>query len=237
MLSYKPAMIIDLVNLKFSYAEQSSSRVIDIPSWSLSAGEHTLIHGSSGSGKSTLLNILNGLLSVDSGHVKVLGQRIDEMTNRQRDTFRANNIGYVFQQFNLIPYLDAIDNIQLANYFSKSKSISKSTITTEIETLLQTLNIAEKDWKKPVRALSIGQQQRIAIARALINKPTLIIADEPTSSLDQENSDAFMKLLMALVDKHEITLLFVSHDVSLSHYFSRIELLSDINHARNLHAN
>ncbi len=165
-------MIIDLVNLKFSYAEQSSSRVIDIPSWSLSAGEHTLIHGSSGSGKSTLLNILNGLLSVDSGHVKVLGQRIDEMTNRQRDTFRANNIGYVFQQFNLIPYLDAIDNIQLANYFSKS--VSKSSLTKEIKTLLQSLNIPEKDWKKPVRTLSIGQQQRIAIARALINKPTLI---------------------------------------------------------------
>lgn len=235
MLSYKPVMIIDLVNLKFSYAEQPSSCVIDIPSWSLSAGEHTLIHGSSGSGKSTLLNILNGLLSVDCGHVKVLDQRIDEMTNRQRDTFRANNIGYVFQQFNLIPYLDAIDNIQLANYFSKA--VSQSSLSKEIKTLLQSLNIPEKDWKKPVRTLSIGQQQRIAIARALINKPTLIIADEPTSSLDQENSDAFMKLLMALVNKHEITLLFVSHDVSLSHYFSRIELLSDINHAGNLHAN
>lgn len=228
-------MIIDLANLKFSYPEQPSFRVLDIPSWSLSAGEHTLIHGSSGSGKSTLLNILNGLLSVDGGHVKVLGQRIDEMTNRQRDTFRANNIGYVFQQFNLIPYLNAVDNIQLASYFSKS--ISKPTLTTEIKALLQTLNIPEKDWRKPVRALSIGQQQRIAIARALINKPALLIADEPTSSLDQENSDAFMKLLMALVDKHKITLLFVSHDISLSHYFSRIESLSDINHAGNLHAN
>lgn len=220
-------MIIDLANLKFSYPEQPNMPVLDIPSWSLSAGEHTLIHGLSGSGKSTLLNILNGLLSADSGDVKVLGQHIDKMTNRQRDTFRANNIGYVFQQFNLIPYLDAIDNIQLANYFSKSAS--KPSLAKEIKALLQTLNIPERDWRKPVRNLSIGQQQRIAIARALINKPTLLIADEPTSSLDKKNSDAFMKLLMTIVDAHEITLLFVSHDISLSLYFKRVESLSDIN--------
>ncbi len=228
-------MLINLANLRFSYPEQPNLLVLDIPSWSLSSGEHTLIHGLSGSGKSTLLNILNGLLSVVSGHVTVLGQDIDQMTNRQRDTFRANNVGYVFQQFNLIPYLDAIDNIQLASYFSKS--VSKASLSKEIKILLQTLNIPEKDWSKPIRKLSIGQQQRIAIARALINKPTLLIADEPTSSLDQENSDAFMQLLMSIVDKHEITLLFVSHDISLSHYFTRVESLSDINQVENVDAN
>ncbi len=230
-------MTINLSNLRFSYPEQSHLLVLDIPSWSVSAGEHTLIYGSSGSGKSTLLNILNGLLSVNSGHVKVLGQHLNKMTSRQRDNFRSNNIGYIFQQFNLIPYLNAIDNIQLASYFSKSKSKSKFSLNEEIKALLKTLNLQEKDWNKPVRSLSIGQQQRIAIARALINKPTLLIADEPTSSLDQENRDSFMALLMSIVEENNITLLFVSHDMSLSHYFTRVESLNDINQIECEHAN
>jgi putative ABC transport system ATP-binding protein len=228
-------MTINLSNLQFSYPEQSHLLVLDIPFWSLLAGEHTLIYGSSGSGKSTLLNILNGLLSVNSGHVNVLGQHLNKMTSRQRDTFRANNIGYIFQKFNLIPYLNAIDNIQLASYFSKS--ISKSSLNEEIKALLKILNMPEKDWNKPVRTLSIGQQQRIAIARALINKPTLLIADEPTSSLDQENRDSFMALLMSIVEQNNITLLFVSHDMSLSHYFTRVESLNEINQIECEHAN
>ena len=220
-------MAIHLKDILFSYPEQPDVAVINIPSWSLPTGESTLIYGSSGSGKSTLLNILNGLLTVNTGHVKVLDQHLEKMTNRQRDKFRANNIGYVFQQFNLIPYLDAIDNIRLASYFSNS--ISKTSLNKEINTLLKTLNMPEKDWKKPVRHLSIGQQQRIAIARALINKPTLLIADEPTSSLDQKNRDSFMTLLMSIVKAHNITLLFVGHDMSLSPYFTRVESLSEIN--------
>ena len=228
-------MTINLSNLQFSYPKQPHSLVLDIPSWSLATGEHTLIYGSSGSGKSTLLNVLNGLLSVNTGIVKVLDQHLEKMTSRQRDKFRANNIGYVFQQFNLIPYLDAIDNIRLASYFSKS--VSKSALNKEIIALLKTLNMPETDWKKPVRTLSIGQQQRIAIARALINKPALLIADEPTSSLDQENRDSFMALLMSIVKDNCITLLFFSHDMSLSHYFTRVESLSDINRVECLHAN
>jgi putative ABC transport system ATP-binding protein len=228
-------MTINLSNIRFSYPEQSNSLLLDIPSWSLSAGEHTLIYGSSGSGKSTLLNIFNGLLSVNSGHVKVLGQHLNKMTSRQRDNFRANNIGYIFQQFNLIPYLNAVDNIQLASCFSKSKS--KSSLNEEIKALLKTLNLPEKDWNKPVRSLSIGQQQRIAIARALINKPTLLIADEPTSALDQENRESFMALLMSIVKESNITLLFVSHDMSLSRYFTRVESLNDINKIECVHAN
>ena len=228
-------MAINLSNLRFSYPEQSNLLVLDIPSWSLSAGEHTLVYGSSGSGKSTLLNILNGLLSVNSGHVKVLDQHLNKMTSRQRDNFRANNISYIFQQFNLIPYLNAVDNIQLASCFSKSKS--KSSLNEEIKALLKTLNLPEKDWNKPVRSLSIGQQQRIAIARALINKPTLLIADEPTSALDQENRESFMALLMSIVKESNITLLFVSHDMSLSRYFTRVESLNDINKIECVHAN
>lgn len=226
-------MAIHLKDILFSYPEQPDVAVINIPSWTLATGESTFIYGSSGSGKSTLLNILNGLLPVNTGHVQVLDQHLEKMTNRQRDKFRANNIGYVFQQFNLIPYLDAIENIKLASYFSNSTS----SLNKEIIILLKSLNMPEKDWKKPVRQLSIGQQQRIAIARALINKPKLLIADEPTSSLDQQNSDSFMALLTSIVKEHHITLLFVSHDMSLSQYFSRVESLSEINQVEALHVN
>lgn len=228
-------MAINLTNLRFNYPQQSNSLVLNIPTWSVNAGEHAFLYGDSGSGKSTLLNVLTGLLTVNSGDVVVLGQRIDKMTNRQRDHFRANNIGYVFQQFNLIAYLDAIENVRLASYFAKS--VSKPSLMTDITTLLSSLNIPEKDWKKPVSQLSIGQQQRIAIARALINKPTLLIADEPTSALDQNNRETFMTLLMSIAKNNNITLLFVSHDMSLSRYFTRVESLSDINQGECIHVN
>jgi putative ABC transport system ATP-binding protein len=226
-------MAINLSNIHFSYPSPPNVPLLRIPSWSLAKGENTFIHGPSGSGKSTLLGVLNGLLLPNQGQVSVLGQRLDNITSRQRDKFRANNIGFIFQQFNLIPYLNAVDNIQLANYFSQSSS--KSTSIDKVKTLLTTLNMSEKNWDKPVRTLSIGQQQRIAIARALINSPKLLIADEPTSSLDKNNTDSFMALLMSTVAKNNTTLLFVSHDMSLSHYFNKVESLNEINQVDNLH--
>ena len=229
MVLGKEIMVINLSNLRFSYPEKPDVSVLDIPSWSVNATEQVFIHGPSGGGKSTLLSILNGLILPDKGEVSVLGQRLDKMTGHQRDTFRANNIGVVFQQFNLIPYLNAIDNIQLASYFSKSSS--NTSLFTEIKALLVRLNLPEKDWTRPIRQLSIGQQQRIAIARALINKPKLLIADEPTSSLDQKNREAFMTMLMSIVKDNGITLLFVSHDIALARYFNRVESLNDINDA------
>lgn len=220
-------MAIELSNVHFHYPDQPSQRVLDIPSWSLPDGEQAFIHGPSGSGKSTLLSLLSGLLKPSDGQVTILGQHLNEMTQRKCDQFRAENIGYVFQQFNLIPYLNAFDNILLASQFSKHK---KSTILKdEISTLLNGLNIDETHWYKPTYHLSQGQNQRVAIARALINKPKLLIADEPTSSLDAANRDAFMKLLMPIVENENMTLLFVSHDLSLSHYFNRVESLNDIN--------
>ena len=220
-------MAINLSNVYFSYPEQSKVPIINITAWSITTGEHVFIYGPSGGGKSTLLGLLSGILSANKGEVNIHGQRLDKMTNRQRDKFRAQNIGYVFQQFNLIPYLDAIDNIQLAQHFAQSTS--KASLHKEIKALLTRLNLPEKDWYKPVRTLSIGQQQRIAIARALINKPTLLIADEPTSSLDHNNRDNFMTLLISIVKDNGITLLFVSHDMSLSHYFNRVESFNNIN--------
>ena len=220
-------MAIDLHNVRFAYPEAPDKTVLNIGHWAVADGEQVFVHGPSGGGKSTLLNLLSGILGTRDGQVSVLGERLDQMSNRQRDRFRTNHIGYVFQQFNLIPYLDAIDNIQLAAHFSQHKR--RRTLEDEIRELLSTLGISTVDWHKPTATLSIGQQQRVAIARALINRPELLIADEPSSALDQQNRENFMSLLMPLVSKHRITLLFVSHDMSLAQYFERIEALSDIN--------
>ena len=221
-------MAIKISNVCFSYPEKPHVTVLNIRSWSLAKGEHAFIFGASGGGKSTLLSLISGLLRANEGELSVFGQALNDMSGHQRDKFRADNIGYVFQQFNLIPYLNAIENIRLAHYFAKSSS--QALLTENIKALLTRLNMPEENWQSPVRNLSIGQQQRIAIARALINKPALVIADEPTSSLDCENRDEFMTLLMSLVKENDITLLFVSHDMSLSHYFDRVESLNEINH-------
>ncbi len=226
-------MAISLQNVQFAYSEAPDKTVLNIRHWSVSEGEQVFVHGPSGGGKSTLLNLLSGILKARGGEVSILGERLDQMGSRQRDRFRANHIGYVFQQFNLIPYLDAIDNIQLAAHFSARKR--RQALDDEIRELLSILNISPADWHKPTTRLSIGQQQRVAIARAMINKPELLIADEPSSSLDQQNRDKFMSLLMPLVADHKMTLLFVSHDMSLSQYFKRIEALSNINAACEIH--
>lgn len=223
-------MTIQLRDVQFCYPEAPAKSVLSIKNWSVSKQEHVFIHGPSGSGKSTLLNLLSGMLRTTRGEVSVLGHRLDQLSNRQHDQFRANHIGYIFQQFNLIPYLNPIDNIRLANQFSRSKTAA-STVGNKIESLLATFNIPPSEWQKPVSRLSIGQQQRIAITRAMINQPELLIADEPTSSLDPENRDNFMAELMSLATEYQTTLLFVSHDMSLSHYFERIDPLSEINAA------
>lgn len=221
-------MAIELTNISFHYPKQPDKTVLNIPSWSVPTGKQVFVHGPSGGGKSTFLNLLSGLIQPTEGHIDILGQRLSQMNSRRRDNFRANHIGYVFQQFNLIPYLNAIDNTRLANKFAQQKH--KSVSNDEIKHLLQSLNISENDWHNPVRNLSIGQQQRVAIARALVNKPQLLIADEPTSSLDSANRDTFMALLVSIVAANGITCVFVSHDLSLSQYFNKIESLSDINH-------
>ena len=237
-------MIIHLRNVKFSYPDRPSKTVLDIPKWSVLQGEQLFIHGPSGCGKSTLLSLLSGMLSPSDGEISVLDQRLDNMSGSQRDRFRANHIGYVFQQFNLIPYLNAIENVQLAQHFfrpdkslavphqlSASNAQESPTQTNAVSEQLSALGINTLDQLQPTAKLSIGQQQRVAIARAMVNRPQLLIADEPTSSLDSQNRDNFMDQLTTLASKHNITLLFVSHDLSLAHYFHRSEALVDINHA------
>ena len=221
-------MIIELNDIEFTYSNSSKKPVLQIPKWSVEKHEHTFILGPSGSGKSTLLNIIAGMIVSFEGQASVLNQPLKNLSNRQRDKFRSQHIGYVFQQFNLIPFLSAIENIQLANHFSNKDCNAIN----DASKLLASLNIDESNWRKPVSTLSIGQQQRVAIARALINKPELLIADEPTSALDEDNRDNFMNVLMELAELNQSTVIFVSHDKTLARHFKRQDLLADINKAR-----
>ena len=218
-------MDISIREMKFSHDETSKNALIDISSWSVDRGERIFVHGPSGAGKSTLLNLVSGLLSCSEGEISVLGERLDRLNSRQRDRFRANHLGYVFQRFNLVPYLTAIENIDLARSFLTRKDRLSNKL--KASELLDSLDLASDDWKKPVSRLSTGQQQRVAIARALVNTPEILIADEPTSSLDQQNRENFMSMLMQLIESKEMTLLFVSHDMSLTQYFTRVQALND----------
>jgi putative ABC transport system ATP-binding protein len=217
-------MAISIKQLEFHYPESPHHPVMSISNWHLGNNEKVFIHGPSGCGKTTFLNLISGIQPVLTGSVSVLGHSIKTMKSRQLDRFRANHIGCVSQSFNLIPYLSPIENLNLASLFSNKKT-SHDTIVK----LLGGLKLEPSTWQKPTQHLSMGQKQRVAIARALINQPKLIIADEPTSSLDEKNRDAFITLLMEQVSQLNCALIFVSHDLSLSRHFSRIESFKDIN--------
>ena len=222
--------IIELSNLTFCWPNQTE-RTLDISSYQQQQGTKVFIKGPSGSGKSTLLSLLTGILSPTEGTVSINGTDINQLTSNQRDRFRADNIGYIFQQFNLLPYLSVIDNVILPYQFSSKKELSKQDLIQEAERLLNQLQLPSSHFSKPITDLSIGQQQRVAAARAFIGKPKLIIADEPTSALDHETRFAFIQLLMEERESSGAGVLFVSHDPSLEALFDRCIDLRTLNNA------
>lgn len=184
--------------------------------------ERLFIQGASGSGKSTLLSLLAGVLVPDRGEVTVLGQSMSQLTASARDHFRSNHLGYIFQQFNLVPYLSVIENVTLPLRFSKERAKRLSDPGEEAVRLLRHLGMASDDLlDRSVTELSVGQQQRVAAARALIGSPALVIADEPTSALDAANRESFIDLLFRECDTEGSALVFVSHDAGLAPLFDR----------------
>ncbi|MDD2942398.1 MAG: ATP-binding cassette domain-containing protein [bacterium] len=218
-------------DLSFSYGGRRGCPVLEIDDWQISRGQQSFLHGPSGSGKTTLLNLLSGVLLPTSGSVQILGEKVSSLGSRQRDRFRANHIGIVFQQFNLLPWLSVIDNLRLASYFSGGKE----GIMDKAEKIFARLHIAAELLHRPASSLSVGQQQRVAIARALINDPELLIADEPTSSLDSNTRAAFMELLLEATGVNKTTLLFVSHDLSLAGRFGENVALAELNKVKGGH--
>ena len=225
--------MIALTNLVFRWPGQGTP-CLDIPDFTLATGECLFLHGPSGGGKSTLLAILGGVAVPERGHVELLDQNIVALTGRARDAFRADHIGFIFQQFNLLPWLSALDNVLLPCTFSArrhARTRDAGGPRAEAERLLTRLDLAPTLWGKPAAELSVGQQQRVAAARALIGQPEILIADEPTSALDAPRQQAFIDLLLAEAATVGATLLFVSHDQRLSAHFDRVLSLADINRA------
>ncbi len=226
------SFIIEMHNCKFQW-DKSQSPTIDIDAFHVKRGEHVFIKGPSGCGKSTLLSLLTGINVAQTGQVKVLGQDYSQLSSSHRDKFRANNIGYIFQQFNLLPYLSVIENVLLPSQFSKKRASQISgNPANKAKELLSRLKLTNSLMEKPVVELSIGQQQRVAAARALMGSPDLIIADEPTSALDYDNRTAFIELLQEEAEYTNSTLVFVSHDPTLEPMFSTSLSLNEINNAR-----
>jgi len=227
--------VIEIADLRFAWKKQAQP-VLNIASLQISRGERVFLSGPSGSGKSTLLNLLAGVALPQSGTLKVLGQDLTSLGGAQRDHFRAHHIGFIFQMFNLIPYLSVVENVTLPCRFSdkrKHKVLAQAdSLEDEAIRLLDHLDMAQADvLHKPVNELSVGQQQRVAAARALIGSPELVIADEPTSSLDADRRAAFIKLLFRECDSANATLIFVSHDNSLQAPFERTIEFMQLNSA------
>lgn len=225
-------MVIEIKNLKYKYPN-SKFDVLDIPEFKLNKGEKVFLYGPSGCGKTTFLETLAGVITPDIGEIKIAGFDQMQLSSSQKDTFRANHIGYIFQSFNLIPYLSVQENISLPLYLSPIKR-SKVSINQESEKIFEiTKQLGLHDLlNKKVTELSVGQQQRVAAARAILGDPELILADEPTSSLDYDHREKFISLLFQLCEQHKISVLFVSHDRTLEKLFDRSVRLTEINKAK-----
>ncbi len=222
--------IIHLKEIRFRWPGQSAD-FLYIPELIVNKGEHLFIQGPSGSGKTTLLNLLTGINVPRSGSVMILDTPLEKLTNIGRDRFRADHLGVIFQQFNLLPYLSLVENVQLPCGFSRRKRANAGDMDATALRLLTHLSIPDALLDQPVSKLSVGQQQRTAVARALIGNPEIVIADEPTSALDSDNRDRFLELLFQEAEEQESTLIFVSHDRQIAERFTQMVDLTMINQA------
>ncbi len=224
-MSSAPAVHIQ--RLRFAY--RTGPLVLDIEELLVPAGEKVFLHGPSGSGKTTLLGLIAGVLKASQGEVRVLGTDLGAISGAKRDEFRGTRMGYVFQMFNLIPYLTALENITLP---CRMKPARRARVEGSLEdaarALADRLEITGHLRQKPGE-LSVGQQQRVAACRALLGAPELVVADEPTSALDHDRRTRFLELLFDSCDSVGATLLFVSHDRTLEGLFDRALSLPDVN--------
>jgi len=228
------AALIELNQLGFAWPGQPP--LLDIPTFRLERGESVFLKGPSGSGKTTLLGLLGGVQKPDRGSVRVLGQELTELSFAARDRFRVEHTGYIFQQFNLLPFLSVRENVELPCRFSRLRAERArqrhGSVDQAATHLLAHLGLGDAQLlERRADSLSIGQQQRVAAARALIGQPELVIADEPTSALDTDAREAFIRLLFAECREAGASLLFVSHDQSLAPLFDRHLSLSELNRA------
>lgn len=238
MLAPQPLQTRPLVELEevvFRW-RAGTAPLLEIDALRVAPGERLFIEGPSGSGKSTLLSLLAGVVVPERGSVRLGGERLETMSGAARDRYRADHVGYIFQLFNLIPYLSMVENVTLPCRFSARRAARARARSgapqAEALRLLEHLGMGEAALAgHAVTELSVGQQQRVAAARALIGGPELVIADEPTSSLDAAHREAFLELLFRECAEASSTLVFVSHERSLAALFARTLRLPAINRA------
>lgn len=227
------AALIELQEVGFAWPGQPE--LLDLPSLRLDRGQSLFLKGPSGSGKTTLLGLLGGVQLPGRGQVLLLGQNLAALGQGARDRFRVDHTGYIFQQFNLLPFLSVRENVSLPCQFSslrKARALERyGSVEQAAHILLERLGLSNELWGRRADALSIGQQQRVAAARSLIGQPELVIADEPTSALDSDARQAFLRLLFEECRAADAGLLFVSHDQSLATLFDRAESLIELNRA------
>lgn len=220
-------MSLLLENVKKSYREPDGSTlpILDIERFEVKEQEQVVLIGESGSGKSTLLNVISGITTADSGKVTIAGTEIASMPEVVRDRFRAERIGFVFQTFNLLPAFSALENVLLGMSFSRKKASRD-----RAKELLALVGLEHRLHHRP-KQMSVGEQQRVAVARALANQPKLLLADEPTANVDVGNQETILKLLRDACTQHQIAMLLVTHSQEVASQFERVETLSDFNKA------
>jgi putative ABC transport system ATP-binding protein len=224
-------VVLELQNIKKSFVMPGSDPllILDIPSFHIDAGELVALEGQSGSGKSTLLNVISGISRPDSGHVLISGLDIVKLAESQRDRLRADRVGLIFQQFNLLPGFTALENVLVAMSFGSAFADK-----VRAESLLESVGLADRLHHKPA-ALSIGQQQRVAVARALANRPRILLADEPTASIDPAHQQQVIDLLQTTCQDENVALLVVTHAPEIAKQFPIRYRLENFNRAVAVH--
>ncbi len=217
-------MSLKLQNVVKSYREPGGGRlpILDVKSFVLAQGEQVALLGQSGCGKTTLLNVIAGITTADSGSIEVAGYDVSRLSEAARDRFRAQFVGIVFQTFNLLPGFTALENVMLGMAFSGRSDRAHA------KELLQHMGLGSRLNHRPGQ-LSVGEQQRVAVARALANRPKLLLADEPTASVDIANQENILRLICEGCKRENVSLLLVTHSREVAAKFERIENLSEFN--------
>lgn len=217
--------VVNITDLRFTWPGRAGF-ALAVPRFRIAAGASVLLLGASGSGKSTLLSLICGTLAARSGLLRVCGTDLHTLSGAARDRFRAEHLGVIFQQFNLLPFGTVADNIELPLRFAPARRARAA--RDEAVALCGALGLPAECLRAKARTLSVGQQQRVAVARALIGRPALIVADEPTSALDEDAQGAFLDLLFQQTAQYGTSLLMVSHDARMAPRFDTVIRLEDI---------
>lgn len=221
-------MSLTLHHIKKSYREPGGGTVpiLDIELFEIQPAEQVVLVGESGGGKTTLLNIVSGISLPDAGDVIVDRVNISKLPEAARDRFRAERLGFVFQTFNLLAAFSALENVQLGMSFGSGKSDRGRAVQ-----LLERVGLGHRLHHRPGQ-LSVGEQQRVSVARSLANSPKLLLADEPTASVDSTNQEMILQLIRETCEENQIALLLVTHSSSVAEQFSRVEKLSQFNKSK-----